>query len=361
MAVYKTGSYELRKIEQALLYTCTVPTPEPSHTRTEMVKIALAGGTSGIGLAIHNALKAQDSHEFVLFTRTLNKHAQAVVVDYTSVSSLARALKAHSIHTVISAISISDEASGVAQLNLIDGCISAGCVKRFLPSEFGADYKEEYDPLPGTPAGSYTVSHEIYRSIQHTPSYVYKFKARKALAETNLEYSIVSIGMFLDYWGHPHMPTVLDPRNGTSIFIDLAHNFAAIPGSGETFMVLTHSTDAARFVVAMMSLPEWSRSTFFAGDRLNLREFLQRAEETKGVKFEVHFDETETIRAGNATLPPNVKEWLPSQDWTPFFSKIAMTYLDGGLDLDMTKCRNDLFPEIMPLRVQDILDAWKGK
>jgi nucleoside-diphosphate-sugar epimerase len=193
------------------------------------------------------------------------------------------------------------------------------------------------------------------------PSYAYKFKAREALAETDLEYSIVSIGMFLDYWGHPHIPTVLDPRKGTSVFIDLAHNFAAIPGKGETFMVFTHSTDAARFVVAMMGLTKWSRSTFFAGDRLNLKQFLERAEETKEVEFEVHYDDLESIRAGNATLPPNVKEWLPSEEWAPMFSTIAMTYLGGGFDLDMAKCHNDLFPEIKPLKVQDILNAWNGK
>lgn len=113
-----------------------------------MVKIALAGGTSGIGLAFQNALKAQDSHEYVIFTRTHSDDAKAIVVDYTSTSNLAETLRTQSIHTVISAISIGDEASGQAQLNLIEACIGAGCVKRFLPSEFGADYKEEYKALP---------------------------------------------------------------------------------------------------------------------------------------------------------------------------------------------------------------------
>jgi nucleoside-diphosphate-sugar epimerase len=193
------------------------------------------------------------------------------------------------------------------------------------------------------------------------PSYAYKFKAREALAKTDLEYSIVSIGMFLDYWAHPHIPSMLDPRKGTSMFIDLAHNFAAIPGDGKAYMAFTHSADAARFVVALMDLPAWPRSAFFAGDRLTLKQFLARAEETKGVEFEVHYDEVEGIRAGKTTLPPSVEEWLPSPEWAPMFSIIALAYLGGGFDLDMAKCKNDLFPEIKPLKVQDVLDAWKGK
>lgn len=109
-----------------------------------MVKIALAGGTSGIGLAIHNVLKAQDMHEYAIFTRTPSDDAKAIVVDYTSTSGLAEALKAQSIHTVISALSIGDESSGQAQLNLIEASVGAGCVKRFIPSEFGADYHKEH-------------------------------------------------------------------------------------------------------------------------------------------------------------------------------------------------------------------------
>jgi nucleoside-diphosphate-sugar epimerase len=205
------------------------------------------------------------------------------------------------------------------------------------------------------------VAHQIYRVLKYVPSYAYKFKAREALAETYLEYSIVSIGMFLDYWASPHIPSVLDPRKGTQFFIDLDHNFAAIPGDGERFMVFTHSTDAARFVVAMIDLPKWPRLSFYAGDRLTLKQFLDRAEATKGVKFEVHYDEVGSIEAGHTTLPPCVKEWLPSPEWAPMFSKMAMAYLRGSFDLDMSKCRNDLFPEIKPLQVQDVLDAWKGK
>lgn len=193
------------------------------------------------------------------------------------------------------------------------------------------------------------------------PSYTYKFNAREALAKTGLEYSIVSIGMFLDYWGLPYVSSALDARKGTSMFIDLAHNFAAIPGDGDAFMVFTHSADAARFVIAMMDLPKWPKSAFFAGDRLTLNQFLARAEETMAVKFEVHYDKVEDIRAGRITLPPSVKKWLPSPEWAPMFSTIAMAYLGGGFDLDMTKCKNDLFPNIKPLKVQDVLDAWKGK
>ncbi|KAF5848471.1 hypothetical protein GGP41_005883 [Bipolaris sorokiniana] len=93
-----------------------------------MVKIALAGGTFGIGLAIHNVLKVQDTHEYVIFTKTPSDDAKAIM----STFDLAETLKAESIHTVISALSIADESSGQAQLNLTEASVGAGCVKRLV-------------------------------------------------------------------------------------------------------------------------------------------------------------------------------------------------------------------------------------
>ena len=49
-----------------------------------------------------------------------------------STFDLAETLKAESIHTVISALSIADESSGQAQLNLTEASVGAGCVKRLV-------------------------------------------------------------------------------------------------------------------------------------------------------------------------------------------------------------------------------------
>ena len=114
----------------------------------KMVKIALAGATSGIGLAFRQQLDEHPTHEYITLVRQRNgDDAKAVVVDYTSIEALEETLRTHSIHTVISSLSIADEASGLAQLNLIKSASQAPCVKRFLPSEYGGDYKEEYDSI----------------------------------------------------------------------------------------------------------------------------------------------------------------------------------------------------------------------
>ncbi|KAJ5064422.1 hypothetical protein J3E74DRAFT_402878 [Bipolaris maydis] len=175
------------------------------------------------------------SHEYIILVRKpLHHDSKAVLVDYNSTAALADTLRAHAIHTVISALSISDEASGVAQLRLIEAANQSGCVQRFLPSEFGVDYQEGV--------------------LDYMPSYGFKFKARNLLAESKMEYSIVSIGLFLDYYCPPSIPSALDPNKGAAMFIDLQHRFAAIPGDGSQPIVLAHSTDAARFVVAMLDL-----------------------------------------------------------------------------------------------------------
>lgn len=116
---------------------------EDSKKHSKMIKIAIAGATSGIGLAFRQQLDEQNSHEYIILVRKpLDHDPKAVIVDYSSTAALADTLRTYAIHTVISALSISDKASGVAQLRLIEAASQSKCVQRFLPSEFGADYHE---------------------------------------------------------------------------------------------------------------------------------------------------------------------------------------------------------------------------
>ncbi|XP_014556757.1 hypothetical protein COCVIDRAFT_72406, partial [Bipolaris victoriae FI3] len=302
--------------------------------------IAIAGATSGIGLAFRQQLDEQNSHEYIILVRKpLDHDPKAVIVDYSSTAALADTLRTYAIHTVISALSISDEASGVAQLRLIEAASQSKCVQRFLPSEFGADYHEGI--------------------LDYMPSYGFKFKARNLLAELEMEYSIVSIGLFLDYYCPPSIPSALDPNKGAAMFIDLQHRFAAVPGDGSQPIVLTHSTDAARFVVAMLDLPSWSRDSFFAGERTSLVEFLQCAEKILDVKFEVHYDDHEKIEAGNITLTPNLAERFPAAYAKGMVKGLALEYLRGRSSLPYEKCRNEILPDGKWLEIQQVLHAWK--
>lgn len=71
------------------------------------------------------------------------------------------------------------------------------------------------------------------------------------------------------------------------IAVDVAHDVAAIPGSGDVPIVFTHVADVARFVAASLGLPEgrWDPDSYVVGDRLTWNEFLELAEEAKGRLF----------------------------------------------------------------------------
>ncbi|KAJ6193560.1 hypothetical protein J3E72DRAFT_272770 [Bipolaris maydis] len=182
------------------------------------------------------------------------------------------------------------------------------------------------------------------------PSYGFKFKARNLLAESKMEYSIVSIGLFLDYYCPPSIPSALDPNKGAAMFIDLQHRFAAIPGDGSQPIVLAHSTDAARFV---------PRDSLFIGERITWAEFLLCAESILDVKFEVRYDDRKKIEAGDITLTPNLAERFPADFAKGIVKGVALEYLRGRLSLPQEKCRNEILSHTKWLGIQQVLHAWK--
>ena len=110
-----------------------------------MIRVAVAGGSSGIGQAIVEGLRAHGGYKVILLSRNSGTAAkQATAVDYTKIENIKAVLEDNDINTVISALPINDDASGIAQLNLIQAASQSGCTQRFLPSEFGMIYREEY-------------------------------------------------------------------------------------------------------------------------------------------------------------------------------------------------------------------------
>lgn len=126
-----------------------------------MVKVAIAGGSRGIGKAIATGIAERGIHSIIILTRnnnttTNNSHNQSnndpktktLAVDYSDLSSLQNQLEEEDIHTVISALSFRNEDSVKAQLNLIDVAEWASCTRRFMPSGFGAVHTDEYASFP---------------------------------------------------------------------------------------------------------------------------------------------------------------------------------------------------------------------
>lgn len=108
-----------------------------------MVKVAVAGGSNGLGKSIVQALTKDRSHQWVVLSRASSSTTQesAVGVDYSDVDGLQRVLESEEIHTVISVIAIHGDAGGQAQLNLIEAAERSKTTKRLIPSEFGPIYK----------------------------------------------------------------------------------------------------------------------------------------------------------------------------------------------------------------------------
>lgn len=63
-------------------------------------------------------------------------------IDYSDPAAIAKVLGEHKIHTVISALCIVAQEHSDAQVNLVKGAAQSGCVKRFVPSEYGSNYEE---------------------------------------------------------------------------------------------------------------------------------------------------------------------------------------------------------------------------
>ncbi|KAH0431055.1 nmra-like family protein [Colletotrichum camelliae] len=307
-----------------------------------MVKVAIAGGSSSIGKAIFDAIEKLGVDDAIILGRKAAGDSKVVVVDYTSIENLTEVLNTNEVHTVISTVSIADDASGMAQMNLIKAAAACQHTKRFMPSEFGAKYDDEF--------------------IRDIPTYEWKLKAVDRLKETNLEYTQFSNGMFMDYWLAPRIESAF--RLNLPCWVDLDNHAAAIPGDGNNPIVLTHSRDIGRFVAAVLGLPRWERRYYLAGDRLTVNDFVAIAEETSGVKFEKKHDQLDVLREGNCTPLPAWEERIPSAYKSTVLQQVALSgkrVAQGKMDLPTEGRVNSLFPEITTLTIREALRIYYGQ
>lgn len=106
-----------------------------------------------------------------------------------------------------------------------------------------------------------------------------KLDAVDALEKTSLEFTLFYVGYFLDFWGYPRVKTY---QRQNLIAVDIEHNKAAIPGSGDVPVVFTHTLDVAKFVTASLGLPKWEKESYVIGDTVTWNEFVRIVEDVKG-------------------------------------------------------------------------------
>ncbi len=100
-----------------------------------MVRVAIAGGSGGVGQVCAEAL-TKSGHTVTILSRSMK--GGATRVDYCDIQGIANALEHHNIEVVICTFYMFNEDAQFSEINLVKAAVKAGCVKRFIPSEFGA-------------------------------------------------------------------------------------------------------------------------------------------------------------------------------------------------------------------------------
>ncbi|KAI7767007.1 hypothetical protein LZL87_013345 [Fusarium oxysporum] len=302
--------------------------------------IAVAGGTGKLGRAIVEALVEQGQHTVVALAREAKdvQGAQVIAVDYTDVDKLAATLETNRIETVISTINSMDDVS--AELSLIKAAEKSASTKRYIPSIWGIKYTEEI--------------------ASYFPIARAKLSIIAALEATStLEYTAVYNGYFADYWVLPKVKSYQSPL---ALVVDIANDFAAIPGSGNELVTFTHTFDVARFVAVLIGAPKWDKESYIIGDKVSWNQFVQYAEEAKGVKFTVKHESIEDLKAGKITeLPshPHMYPFFPKPMLQGFFTAFGRMFVEGAFDLKPERTLNQVFPEVKARKIKDLLfEAW---
>ncbi|KAJ3516103.1 hypothetical protein NM208_g14888 [Fusarium decemcellulare] len=186
--------------------------------------VALAGASGLLGRRVLDALLDDGSFDVIVFARSGSKpdypaRAKIVTVDYESPESLEAAL--HGVDAVVSTLG---KKTGLeCQFKLIDAAVASG-VKRFLPSEFGADLKSP--------------------KIRAFPTYRTKVQIEDYLEtlamETNLTYTYIYNSLLFDY------------GLALGVFGDFAARTVNLYDGGETPFSATTISTVARAVVATL-------------------------------------------------------------------------------------------------------------
>ncbi|KAH7020775.1 uncharacterized protein B0I36DRAFT_296210 [Microdochium trichocladiopsis] len=317
-----------------------------------MVVIAVAGGSGGLGRALVEGIQARGNHEVVVLSRKANPALEAergvrfVPIDYSDVEAATRVLEENNIHTIVSALSFMPGNGDNYEDRLALAADASGPTKRFIASNWALGHPENRivtcsDPMPIAAAKDRIV--DVLR------------------ASKTLEYTEVRTGYFLDYFGMPKVKSYLTPF---VIVLDIAHNAAAIPGTGNDRVSFTHTRDVGRYVAALLDVEKWETETTVVAETLTWNEFLALAEEVKGTKFEVTYDGPELYNNGKTGELPTHKQmypFFPKEMLQGMASAFNLTFVRGIADLSGGVTHNAQLDEIKPWSAKDVLEmAWKA-
>ncbi|ELR02998.1 hypothetical protein GMDG_05853 [Pseudogymnoascus destructans 20631-21] len=180
-----------------------------------MVRVAVAGGTSGLGRLVVDAIVATKKHDVFVLSRkesdvfASKPNVKLFAVNYAVPATITAVLEKNRVGTVISCLHLNSKEASDVQLNLIEGV--GKTVERFAPSKFGLDYLE------------------VARVDFEFHAIEFKVIAVNKLKEfPSLTYTRFITGTFMDFFGP--LPNLL--INVASLIIKPRNRKAAILGDG---------------------------------------------------------------------------------------------------------------------------------
>jgi nucleoside-diphosphate-sugar epimerase len=310
-----------------------------------MVVVAVVGGTGNVGKTIVDAFKEDGKHEVIVLARKAPEGETAVptfAVDYNNIDQLTKILEDNKVHTVISTVLMYDPTSAQSERNVIAAAEKSSVTKRFVQSNWGDRAPED-------------------KSLWIGPNAL-REQNLEVLRQTNLEWTQFHNGLFLDYYGIPHVESYLTPL----VFaVDIANRKAAIPGDkGDELLSFTYTKDLGKFVVAALSLSKWDEALYCYSDQLSMKEIVQLAEEATGTKFDVTYDSVEKLRSGQITELPSHEptyQFFPKEMLQDLLAKFGLWVVYGIMYRPKTGSLNEKFPKIKITTAKEIVGAWKGK
>ncbi|VUC23602.1 unnamed protein product [Clonostachys rosea] len=275
-----------------------------------MVIIAVAGGTGPVGKCIVEGLVQHGGHKVFVLSREGNvpkSDVDVLLVHYGDVRATAQTLQQEKIDTLISAIGVRDEKASEAQLNLIRAAHLSATTRRFVVSA--------YDKL------------QVPEHASLTPRLKYALDAPEELEKTDLAYTRVVNGLFMDYYGMPHYKTSLHPWLNV---VNMEKKWAAIPGDGSAKADFITSQDLGTFIGRLMDLDHWDKVSSIVSNTMTMSELFELAEKTRGMmlpvirllipkitrdigcKFKVVYDSLDKLKSGKISF---IKDFPPHRAW----------------------------------------------
>ncbi|EEU41650.1 uncharacterized protein NECHADRAFT_54174 [Fusarium vanettenii 77-13-4] len=249
-----------------------------------MKTIAIAGGAGNVGSTIVDGLVEYGKHKiYVLSRKPQDRPSQGAVnylrVDYNDPDAIAKAFEDAGVNIVICAIAVVNPEANQSQKNLIRAAEKSATTDRFVISSFDMLHVKE--------------------DIELSPLARYTFEAIDELEKTQLTYTRIANGWFLDYYGLPHWKTHLEPWINV---MNVEKKWAVIPGDESVKASFITSQDMSRFVARLMDLEKWNKVSPIFANTLSFNELVEMAEKARGCKFRVANDSLEKLQSGKISF-----------------------------------------------------------